>query len=444
MTSHWQRRLHVADGAPTILLRRLFADDGSPAAHVHRSHSRALWHEADVRKTLRLLAAAGLWLPYVFHALVLATWRNGAAVRQRTGKSIARQVWEQIDVAVARAIPPPWYYAFELFDDGKRRRAGEYLQRGETKRGVYTILKRAQGRPLSPLTDKVAFAARCHARNVRAIPVVLAFEPGRPAPIGGRVSLPEQDLFVKPNHGKGGRGAERWHYRPTGRYEADDGTTLSERELVDHLRRLPFREGLIVQPRRVNHPDLAALGNGALATVRIVTCRNEQGRFEVTNAVLRMAQGRNHVVDNFHAGGLAARVDLESGALGQATDMGTRPDVGWRDTHPDGGAQITGRILPFWPETLDLVRRAHGAFADRVIIGWDVGLMPDGPEIVEGNGAPDLDILQRTGREPLGNARVGEILAFHLRRLERDGRALPVEPAASHQPARARSSRTAA
>ena len=41
--------------------------------------------------------------------------------------------------------------------------------------------------------------------------------------------------------------------------------------------------------------------------------------------------------------------------------------------------------------------------------------MEAGPELVEGNGAPDLDIIQRTHREPIGNARLGELLAFHLR-----------------------------
>ena len=41
--------------------------------------------------------------------------------------------------------------------------------------------------------------------------------------------------------------------------------------------------------------------------------------------------------------------------------------------------------------------------------------MEDGPELVEGNGAPDLDIIQRTHRAPIGNARLGELLAFHLR-----------------------------
>jgi hypothetical protein len=174
---------------------------------------------------------------------------------------------------------------------------------------------------------------------------------------------------------------------------------------------------VLVQPRRVNHSELADLNNGALATVRIVTCRNEHGAFEATNAVLRMAQGGNHVVDNFHAGGLAAKVDLATGTLDRATDLGVRPAVGWRDAHPSSGARIAGRILPDWKATVALAVRAHAAFADRIVVGWDIGIMPTGPELVEGNGAPDLDIIQRTHREPVGDARLGQLLAFHLRRL---------------------------
>jgi len=434
--------VHVTDAAPAIVFRRFFSGDDSPAARIHRSHSRELWRAQSLGKVLRLSAAMILWVPYVVHALVWATWHNGAAIRRRTGKSIARQMGEQAWIAVVRAIPPYWYYRFELFDDERRRRADEYLQRGETKRGVYTILKRTNGRPLTPLTDKVAFAARCRAHDLRAIPVVLAFGPGGTSPDLSSVgALPKQDVFIKPNHGKGGRGAERWRYRYTGEYETDDGRMLSASQLVEHVRRLPFEEGVIVQPRRVNHPNLVALANGALATVRIVTCRNEDGTFEVTNAVLRMAQGRNHVVDNFHAGGLAASVDLATGTLGRATDMGTTPTMGWRDEHPDSGAAITGRTLPFWREALDLVTRAHAAFADRAVIGWDVGLMPDGPELVEGNGAPDLDIIQRTHRDPLGNARLGELLAFHLRHMEAECPVVPVDRTGSREHAAAHASR---
>ena len=93
------------------------------------------------------------------------------------------------------------------------------------------------------------------------------------------------------------------------------------------------------------------------------------------------------------------------------------PGRGWCERHPDTGAAIAGRALPYWQETLDLARRAHTlAFADHVVIGWDIAILAEGPRLVEGNKGPDLDLVQKSHREPLGNARLGQLLAFHLRR----------------------------
>jgi hypothetical protein len=129
------------------------------------------------------------------------------------------------------------------------------------------------------------------------------------------------------------------------------------------------------------------------------------------------------VVDNFHAGGILAKVDLRTGVLGRATDgaMALGPGTGWCERHPQTGGQILGRRLPFWPEVLDLARRAHAtAFSDHVLIGWDIAILDDGPRLVEGNKGPDLDLVQRSHGEPLGNARFGQLLAYNLRRgLER-------------------------
>jgi hypothetical protein len=408
--------LHIADCAPAIVFGRGRDDDDSPAACIHRSFRRTLRDRHPSWVSPLPLAAVGLWVPYLLSGMLRATWLNGAAVRTQTGKGLVRQLREQTRLALSDAIPPRWYYTFELFDDANRQRAAQYLQRGETKRGAYAVLKHGANGTLSPLTDKAAFAARCAAHGLPAIPVVLTVDNGSVIFRNGSAEPPRHDLFVKPNHGKGGRGAEWWRYRPSGHYESARGKTLAAAELLRYVQQLPFPEGVLVQPRRVNHPDLADVNNGALATVRIVTCRNERDQFEATNAVLRMAQGSNHVVDNFHAGGLAAKVDLRTGALGRATDLGVRPTAGWRDTHPDSGARIVGRVLPHWNDTVALAVRAHAAFADRIVIGWDIGIMPDGPELVEGNGGPDLDIIQRTHREPLGNARLGQLLAFHLRR----------------------------
>ena len=43
----------------------------------------------------------------------------------------------------------------------------------------------------------------------------------------------------------------------------------------------------------------------------------------------------------------------------------------------------------------------------------------DGPCIIEANGAPDLDIIQRTMRAPLGTGELGRLMAYHLEVRER-------------------------
>jgi len=42
-------------------------------------------------------------------------------------------------------------------------------------------------------------------------------------------------------------------------------------------------------------------------------------------------------------------------------------------------------------------------------------ILADGPVIIEGNAGPDVDIVERTCGEPLGNSRFGLRLAFHVR-----------------------------
>jgi hypothetical protein len=63
-----------------------------------------------------------------------------------------------------------------------------------------------------------------------------------------------------------------------------------------------------------------------------------------------------------------------------------------------------------------LATRAHRAFADRTVIGWDVAITPNGPILVEGNSGPDVDLLQRPMRRGLACGRLGELIAFHLKK----------------------------
>jgi hypothetical protein len=167
-----------------------------------------------------------------------------------------------------------------------------------------------------------------------------------------------------------------------------------------------------------NHHALRDLSNGALSTVRILTALDEEEKPEIIGAVLKMAVCNNVTTDNVHAGAIAAPIDIGNGRLGQATYSGFDPRKGWIDRHPESGAVITGRVLPMWDELCDLALKAHSAFGDWMIVGWDIAILEDGPTLVEGNCGADLDLVQRPLRTAFGSSRLGELIAFHLDRTE--------------------------
>jgi hypothetical protein len=197
---------------------------------------------------------------------------------------------------------------------------------------------------------------------------------------------------------------------------ANGGDALNDERLLERLLARAAEMPLLVQHRVEPHPQIARLTSGALPTVRALTCLDEQGTPEVVAAVFRMSFGSSRTVDNIHAGGLACGVALDTGAVGPASNLGSDARLGWHSKHPTTGAQIEGVRLPYWDEVKVLAIKAHEAFADRVIVGWDIAIDPDGPIIIEGNGSPDMDLMQRFME--LGfchEHRFGELLAHHLR-----------------------------
>ena len=417
---HWLEhggRRHVRTYLVTPLpLLWAWAADASWAGQVHKRYLREMWRERGALARLGLLASLLLWPPIVLALVAWSSALNGLATRRLVAKSITQQVLEQIWFAGRYGILPVWYYMFEMFDPAQQRKAPHYIHRYELKSGLLQVLRRSVPKARrSPTRNKTAFTHHCAEAGIPTIGTLALFSEGRLK--GGRArqhGLPPQDLFVKPAHGRGGEGAGLWRWTGAG-YRLQDGAELAPDALMAQLAEWSRVRPLLVQPHARNHPALADLSNGALCTARIVTLRNEAGGFEAVCALFRMAVGGNHLVDNFHAGGIAAPIDVASGRLGRATDWGLRPRHGWQTHHPDTGGAIENRILPLWAETRALAERAHAAFADRHIIGWDMAILEDGPHIVEANGGPDTDMHQRVSREPLGNQRFGELLAFHLR-----------------------------
>lgn len=135
--------------------------------------------------------------------------------------------------------------------------------------------------------------------------------------------------------------------------------------------------------------QLQAFHPQSLNTVRVVTVKdgNEPKLF---GSFFRMGRG-DSVVDNAHAGGVFAHVDIEKGIL-DSDAITTDGEV--FQHHPDTGIVIKGFQIPNWNLISETCKEAH-RLCDNFIVGWDVTVNKNGEvDFIEGNHAPDMDLMQ--------------------------------------------------
>jgi hypothetical protein len=303
--------------------------------------------------------------------------------------------------------------------------AGEYLMRNEVKFGLVRALTRLAndnpGRdriPRHSLGDKQKTAAWCAEAGLpHPEPLMLVANGDVAWQTKVRADL-DQDLFIKPRRARGSAGVD-WYARiGSFTYLDRGGQTLTLGQIIEQLKTRTRPHGLMVMPRLRNHPVIAGLASQSLIVLRVFTCLDERLQPVVTIAFLRCLA---KLEPSWEVGPIeeyGAAIDLETGTLGPMT--GDKPIClsNWVDWHPVTGMRVTGRVLPFWREVLELALAAHRQVPQRVLVGWDIALTAEGPMLIEGNSMPDTVFPQRIYRRPIGRMRLGELLNFHLGRVE--------------------------
>ncbi len=348
---------------------------------------------------------AALWL-------VIAV---GGGVRSATGKSKSRQFAEMIMLWFHDGIDPPSYYAQELYRTRNRAAAPEYLTRFETKNGLMSALNKMRASPyqVNEMGHKALFYKCCLEAGLPHPRVLASVENGKTAFLAPRDQL-AADLFCKPQRGMGASGTLALRYVTPGQYIDEAGTVFDlDGAMAEAGRQAPDRQ-MLVQRWQKNHPDIADFARHSLVTFRVVTCLDEAGKPEVTLAMLRVLAKLEpdwpHALDEEYA----APMDLATGELGLFTgdDMNTSPLR--YEHHPLTGVPVKGRIIRQWPEIRDLALKAHGVFAHRFLIGWDIALTPEGAKLLEGNTNLDVMFLQRVHDMPAGRTRMGALMSHQL------------------------------
>lgn len=170
--------------------------------------------------------------------------------------------------------------------------------------------------------------------------------------------LPATDLpdawACKPNRSLGGQGILLVGARGEQGWTSLSGRAVSEADVTFHVRQVldgEFSPGghdtALFEPLLRPHEDIAELAAAGLPDVRVL-CDGAHPRA----AMLRLPTVRSDGRANLHAGGVGAAVDLRTGRI-----SGAVADRQWVSSHPDTGAPLEGRLVPYWHDVLDAAAR---------------------------------------------------------------------------------------
>lgn len=159
----------------------------------------------------------------------------------------------------------------------------------------------------------------------------------------------------------------------------------ADRQSYDEL----MASGLsIAEQYIVQHSEMMEFCPQSVNTLRITTL-NHNGECHFLYSVFRM--GRGAVVDNFHAGGIAAAVDVTTGkVITDATDL----EGNTFEYHPVSNKRIRDFQIPNWEKILDVCRHTYNMVENVNLIGWDFAITPDGVDLIEGNPGASYVVAQ--------------------------------------------------
>lgn len=200
-------------------------------------------------------------------------------------------------------------------------------------------------------------------------------------------------VFLKPIEGSSGVGVSK--YTPADWVDAQA-----------FLRTVRAAGPSVLEDCVVQHEHMSALNPGSVNTVRIATLLGDKAQ-GIVYAFLRIGNGK--VMDNVDCGGMAARVDLDSGKL---LTVAADKQGHVFTQHPITGMPIIGFELPHFEQAKAMCLEAMCLVPQLRYVAWDVALTPDGPTLIEGNSFPSHAVPQFAAHYPDGIGILPEFQRF--------------------------------
>ena len=162
----------------------------------------------------------------------------------------------------------------------------------------------------------------------------------------------------------------------------------------------------ILEEMVIQHPKMASLCPTSVNTCRIATLLGDKQQ-GIVYAFLRIGNGK--VMDNVDCGGMAARIDLDTGRL---LTVGADKQGNTFIKHPITNTSIIGFTIPSWEEAKAMCLKAAEKVPEMRFIAWDVAITENGPTFIEGNSFPSHAVPQFAAHYPDGIGILPEFRKF--------------------------------
>ena len=162
----------------------------------------------------------------------------------------------------------------------------------------------------------------------------------------------------------------------------------------------------ILEEMVIQHPKMASLCPTSVNTCRIATLLGDKQQ-GIVYAFLRIGNGK--VMDNVDCGGMAARIDLDTGRL---LTVGADKQGNTFIKHPITNTSIIGFTIPYWEEVKAMCLKAAEKVPEMRFIAWDVAITENGPTFIEGNSFPSHAVPQFAAHYPDGIGILPEFRKF--------------------------------
>lgn len=161
--------------------------------------------------------------------------------------------------------------------------------------------------------------------------------------------------------------------------KADDKSSVR-----DLLIKIKDGQSFMLEQLIQQHPDLAALNPSSVNTIRIETVIDSKGEAHITNSIIIMGTSSS-VVNNTHNGGIMCHVDMTTGII---DSMARNPKGEQYFRNPATNVILPGYQLPNWEGLEAYVKTLAKVVPSARLIGWDIVILEDGYDVIEGNVRP--------------------------------------------------------